>query len=264
MKVNVLEVSLGRQSSQGGRAFPSWPEMREWEGPDLVYQHITPPLPPVHSSATRSWWSDNLPVITCYLLVRLCPFICNPHQNSLCLLGSLVVAQGVWEQGGGWWLVLRVRRDWYCLAVMALQPLLTGVTPHSWNCVRRCSNLVSSQARTFNFRLSRHYKHQTTMYIRSSSEPPEQGEDQLKNGLRGGFPIKINGYALGSQENINEVGREGSSDRTDIFGPRVRSRQNSVSRQSSVSRNLDCDQQEDGLYSSTPFGPLQGRVNFII
>ena len=101
------------------------------------------------------------------------------------------------------------------------------------------------------------------MYIRSSSEPPEQGEDQLKNGLRGGFPIKINGYALGSQENINEVGREGSSDRTDIFGPRVRSRQNSVSRQSSVSRHLDCDQERGGegaLYSFTPFGPLQGKV----
>ena len=103
------------------------------------------------------------------------------------------------------------------------------------------------------------------MYIRSSSEPPDQTEDQLKNGLRGGFPIKINGYALGSQENLQDVGREGSSDRTDIFGPRVvRSRQNSVSRQSSVCRNLECEQQEDGLYSSTPFGPLQGRVNLLI
>ena len=98
------------------------------------------------------------------------------------------------------------------------------------------------------------------MYIRSSSEPPEQGEDQLKNGLRGGFPIKINGYALGSQENLQNLGREGSSDRTDIFGPRVRSRQNSVSRQSSVIRNLESElQEEEGLYSScTPFGPLQG------
>ena len=105
------------------------------------------------------------------------------------------------------------------------------------------------------------------MYIRSNSEPPEQNEDQLKNGLRGGFPIKINGYALGSQENLQHLGREGSSDRMDIFGPRVRSRQNSVSRQSSVIRNLEIEQQqqqeeEEGLYSScTPFGPLQGRVN---
>ena len=98
------------------------------------------------------------------------------------------------------------------------------------------------------------------MYIRSSSEPPDQTEDQLKNGLRGGFPIKINGYALGSQENLQDVGREGSSDRTDIFGPRVRSRQNSVSRQSSVCRNLESDQQDCGLYSSTPFGPLQGKI----
>ena len=107
------------------------------------------------------------------------------------------------------------------------------------------------------------------MYIRSSSEPPDQTEDQLKNGLRGGFPIKINGYALGSQENLQDVGREGSSDRTDIFGPRVRSRQNSVSRQSSVSRNLETEQQEGGggwsPYSSTPFGPLQGqsKVSFL-
>lgn len=85
----------------------------------------------------------------------------------------------------------------------------------------------------------------------------------MKNGLRGGFPIKINGYALGSQENLQDVGREGSSDRMDIFGPRVRSRQNSVSRQSSVSRNLECDQQEGGLYSSTPFGPLQGKVSVV-
>ena len=117
--------------------------------------------------------------------------------------------------------------------------------------------------RTVNFRISRtlDIRHQT-MYIRSSSEPPEQSEDQLKNGLRGGFPIKINGYALGSQENLQDVGREGSSDRTDIFGPRVvRSRQNSVSRQSSVCRHLDCEQQEDGLYSSTPFGPLQGKLD---
>ena len=80
---------------------------------------------------------------------------------------------------------------------------------------------------------------QTEMYIRSNSEPPDQSEDQLKNGLRGGFPIKINGYALGSQENLQHLGREGSSDRMDIFGPRVRSRQNSVSIQSSVIRNLE-------------------------
>ena len=102
------------------------------------------------------------------------------------------------------------------------------------------------------------------MYIRSSSEPPDQSDDQLKSGLRGGFPIKINGYALGSQDNLHEVGRESSTERSCIFGPRVRSRQGSVSRQSSVCRNLDYEQQEDGLYSSTPFGPLQGRVNLLI
>ena len=34
------------------------------------------------------------------------------------------------------------------------------------------------------------------MYIKSSSEPPEQPDLNSKNGLRGGFPIKINGYAL--------------------------------------------------------------------
>ena len=101
------------------------------------------------------------------------------------------------------------------------------------------------------------------MYIRSSSEPPDQSDDQLKSGLRGGFPIKINGSALGSQDNLHEVGRESSTERSCIFGPRVRSRQGSVSRQSSVSRHLDCDQERGGegaLYSFTPFGPLQGKV----
>ena len=94
------------------------------------------------------------------------------------------------------------------------------------------------------------------MYIRSSSEPPDQNDDQLKSGLRGGFPIKINGYALGSQENLQEVGRESSAERSCIFGARVRSRQNSVS------RKLETEQEEGGggsLYSSTPFGPLQGQ-----
>ena len=103
--------------------------------------------------------------------------------------------------------------------------------------------------------------HFRTMYIRSSSEPPDQNEDQLKNGLRGGFPVKINGYALGSQENLQDLGRETSAERSCIFGPRVRSRQNSVSRQSSVSRNLDPEPEGGGggaLYTSTPFGPLQG------
>ena len=100
------------------------------------------------------------------------------------------------------------------------------------------------------------------MYIRSSSEPPDQNDDQLKSGLRGGFPLKINGYALGSQENLQELGRESSAERSCIFGARVRSRQSSVSRQNSVSRNLETEQQEGGggsLYSSTPFGPLQGQ-----
>jgi len=58
------------------------------------------------------------------------------------------------------------------------------------------------------------------------SEPPEAEETNMKTGLRGGFPIKINGQALGSQDNLQEFGQS-----MDIFGPRIRSRQSSVTPQ---------------------------------
>ena len=47
------------------------------------------------------------------------------------------------------------------------------------------------------------------MYLKSSSEPPEPLES--KNGLRGGFPIKINGQALGSQESLQDFGTSDNS-----------------------------------------------------
>ena len=59
MKVNVLEVSLGRQSSQVRAAELSLHDQIcdncvMLLSPDLVYQHITPGLPPLHSQTT-SW-----------------------------------------------------------------------------------------------------------------------------------------------------------------------------------------------------------------
>ena len=50
---------------------------------------------------------------------------------------------------------------------------------------------------------------QIRMYLKSSSEPPEPLES--KNGLRGGFPIKINGQALGSQESLQDFGTSDNS-----------------------------------------------------
>ena len=50
---------------------------------------------------------------------------------------------------------------------------------------------------------------QIEMYLKSSSEPPEPLES--KNGLRGGFPIKINGQALGSQESLQDFGTSDNS-----------------------------------------------------
>jgi hypothetical protein len=58
--------------------------------------------------------------------------------------------------------------------------------------------------------------------MRSSSEPPEDVIFSPKTGLRGGFPIKIAGQALGSRDSLQEVRQEGQ-----IFGPRIRSRRNS-------------------------------------
>ena len=63
-------------------------------------------------------------------------------------------------------------------------------------------------------------------WMRGMSEPPEAEETNMKTGLRGGFPIKINGQALGSQDNLQEFGQS-----MDIFGPRIRSRQSSVTPQ---------------------------------
>ena len=109
------------------------------------------------------------------------------------------------------------------------------------------------------------------MYLKSSSEPPEP-LDGNKNGLRGGFPIKINGYALGSQESLQDFGTQDGgivNDRGSIFGPRVRSRQNSmsrqnsVSRQSSVARNFESSEtnnQQNVDMFCTPFGPAQGQA----
>ena len=76
MKVNVLEVSLGRQSNQGGFAFLSWPEsLCDCDAPDLVYQHITAGLAPVHSAVEqyRDGWGSRVTtflfVIISYILV---------------------------------------------------------------------------------------------------------------------------------------------------------------------------------------------------
>jgi len=68
--------------------------------------------------------------------------------------------------------------------------------------------------------------------MRSTSEPPEQEDANMKTGLRGGFPIKINGQALGSQDNLHEFGLE-----KQMFGPRIRSRQNSVTQQDGEDEN---------------------------
>ena len=93
------------------------------------------------------------------------------------------------------------------------------------------------------------------MYIKSSSEPPEQPEVNQKNGLRGGFPIKINGHALGSQESLQDFGSE-IMDRCSIFGPRVRSRQNSVSR---IYESVDNTSRTEPDMFFTPFGPAPGQ-----
>ena len=53
------------------------------------------------------------------------------------------------------------------------------------------------------------YPFSDKMYLKSSSEPPEPLES--KNGLRGGFPIKINGQALGSQESLQDFGTSDNS-----------------------------------------------------
>ena len=63
---------------------------------------------------------------------------------------------------------------------------------------------------------------QIKMYLKSSSEPPEPLES--KNGLRGGFPIKINGQALGSQESLQDFGtsdNSGKSLKSSIFDNQV-------------------------------------------
>jgi hypothetical protein len=108
--------------------------------------------------------------------------------------------------------------------------------------------------------------------LRSVSEPPEEEDTNLKTGLRGGFPIKINGQALGSQDNLQEVGQG-----TDIFGPRIRSRQSSVApldqendahlgRRRSLrgttpvkiaGMEFTTNAKKDDLIFSTPFGPTQ-------
>ena len=97
------------------------------------------------------------------------------------------------------------------------------------------------------------------MYIKSSSEPPEQPDVNSKNGLRGGFPIKINGYALGSQENLNEIEsdeiRSNYERCSSVFGPRVRSRQNSVS------RIYETIEKKDDNAFFAPFGPSPGPAN---
>ena len=93
------------------------------------------------------------------------------------------------------------------------------------------------------------------MYIKSSSEPPEQPEVNQKNGLRGGFPIKINGHALGSQESLQDFGSE-VLDRSSLFGPRVRSRQNSVSR---IYESVDNNRRTEPDMFFTPFGPAPGQ-----
>lgn len=64
--------------------------------------------------------------------------------------------------------------------------------------------------------------------LRSTSEPPEVSDASAasgetvnqKTGLRGGFPIRINGLALGSQENLSSGGG-GRGSAMDLFGPRV-------------------------------------------
>ena len=114
--------------------------------------------------------------------------------------------------------------------------------------------------------------------MRSTSEPPEQVEVNFKTGLRGGFPIKINGHALGSQDSLQEFGQEG-----DIFGPRIRSRQNSVTSQDGESENqfgrrrslrgstpvkiggieFTTNAAKEELLFSTPFGPTQASAGKI-
>jgi len=109
--------------------------------------------------------------------------------------------------------------------------------------------------------------------IRTMSEPPEGEETNIKTGLRGGFPIKINGQALGSQDNLHEFGQG-----TDIFGPRIRSRQSSVTPQEHegdaqqgrrrslrgttpvkiAGMEFTTNTGKEELMFSTPFGPTQG------
>eukprot|EP00091_Calanus_sinicus_P009517 TRINITY_DN22226_c0_g1_i1.p1 TRINITY_DN22226_c0_g1~~TRINITY_DN22226_c0_g1_i1.p1 ORF type:complete len:133 (-),score=36.83 TRINITY_DN22226_c0_g1_i1:263-661(-) len=114
--------------------------------------------------------------------------------------------------------------------------------------------------------------------MRTMSEPPEEEDTNLKTGLRGGFPIKINGQALGSQDNLQEFGQT-----TDIFGPRIRSRQSSVAPQDQESdaqvgrrRSLrgttpvkiagmefTTNAKKEDLIFSTPFGPTQAGAGKI-
>jgi hypothetical protein len=130
-----------------------------------------------------------------------------------------------------------------------------------------------------------------TIALRSSSEPPEVSassdmpelqEVNQKTGLRGGFPIRINGLALGSQENLSGGSAYGGSS-ADLFGPRVGgSRPGSVTPDSvgSVSggrrRSLrgttpvkiagvqllrspsPPPTADDGFALATPFGPVHG------
>ena len=130
-----------------------------------------------------------------------------------------------------------------------------------------------------------------TIMLRSSSEPPEivaggdgSGEEvNQKTGLRGGFPIRINGLALGSQENLSG---SGSSSAADMFGPRVASsRQGSVTPDSTggssgggrrrslrgttpvkiagvqLARRSPSPGGADDFAFATPFGPVQsGRA----
>jgi hypothetical protein len=130
-----------------------------------------------------------------------------------------------------------------------------------------------------------------TIVLRSSSEPPEVSsssdmpelqEVNQKTGLRGGFPIRINGLALGSQENLSGISAYGGSS-ADLFGPRVGgSRPGSVTPDSvgSISggrrRSLrgttpvkiagvqllrspsPPPSVDDGFALATPFGPVHG------
>jgi hypothetical protein len=58
--------------------------------------------------------------------------------------------------------------------------------------------------------------------MRCSSEPPENLGVNQKTGLRGGFPIKIAGHALGSQESL-----AGKRPERGLFGQRIGLRRNS-------------------------------------